>query len=217
MTGIDVSLTKVSVKGTLANGVQDCSWGFWVMDNLPDVVTQESYDALCAELATPIEAFLGSGAVTKFWGALDQFTEISFYQYAINTTHARLVSIQNLSSPASGGGSSWHPKQTSIVVSLRSSVPGRSGRGRFYLPATGVAINDGGTFGTNSDIDNLATTAQTMFNALYAIPVQPCVASFTKAQALELAYIEIDNVPDTQRRRRDKIESTHTAIAGLTA
>ena len=59
--------------------------------------------------------------------------------------------------PQTGTGTSVHPYQTSLVLSLRTNRAGGSGRGRLYWPATGVALTPSTMRVTNSALTSFRT------------------------------------------------------------
>lgn len=109
------------------------------------------------------------------------------------------------------------PPQAAIVATLRTDQSGRSARGRVYLPmGNGSFAVNTGTLSTS-----LAATATGLAAFLTAVngsslagntvscSVQSNVTS--TPTLLPIRRVTIDNVVDTQRRRRDKIVATVTA------
>lgn len=105
------------------------------------------------------------------------------------------------------------PLQNSIVCSHRSAQVGRRGRGRIYLPPTGPSIISNSLIG--------ATACQTIADAhaafLEAISLpggatdpltRPIVTGGNFTQYAVVQSVEVDNVMDTQRRRRKQLVPT---------
>lgn len=140
------------------------------------------------------------------------FAETGVYFYPFGS----LVATQSAVSPARaaslGTGSGNLPVQTSCVVSLRTGVSGRTGRGRNYLPFNGTALTTGHQFST-TPITNAAIAYQTWLQAINAyssVPsnvssIVPCVASHVTGNLSPITQVTVDSDPDTQRRRSDKI------------
>jgi len=126
----------------------------------------------------------------------------------------------NISSPVVGQGSMPHPFQTSLVSSLRTTTPGGSGRGRLYWPATGATI-DAPTLRMTSSSASTALTGiksylnliQTAVDASVDETVALAVWSRTTGQLPTVNSIQVGDVLDTQRRRRDKITETLTVAS----
>lgn len=123
-------------------------------------------------------------------------------------------------SPTAGGGSAPHPFQTSAVLSLRTGTPGPSGRGRLFWPATGMGI-DGPTLRMNvTAASGLLAGAKTYLSAIEAAievsltGVALAVWSRKGSGSLSVVNsIQLGNVFDVQRRRRDALVESVTAVA----
>jgi hypothetical protein len=205
MAGPGSAVAKVVVRGTLASGVQDMSFGFWVLPgSWSDFPTQSQINNVRDDMVSLVPAWLGQSTVKLFWDTLDSFSSVSCYGYAATGTTAAVLA-DGAFTAIPGTATTGHPKETSIVVSLRTSLPGRSGRGRFYLPATGVAMSQLGLISGSTTVDDLGDAFEDFCNALQADDYILCVPSFTKSVTTAVSHYVIDNKPDTQRRRMDKI------------
>lgn len=120
--------------------------------------------------------------------------------------------------PIAGTSSTPHPYQTAMVCSLRTSTPGGHGRGRLYWPATGAPLSS----------TTLRPAAATVLNALngfvslladitaeiqaYDAAARPVVWSRTTNALHQITRLQVGDVLDVQRRRRDTLsESYQTA------
>lgn len=117
------------------------------------------------------------------------------------------------------------PPQSSVVLSLRSDVPGARGRGRLYWPALGAGI-DTNTLRISSPTTsvismNAVTYLRAIQDAIKAevyggaspITVKLTVVSKTSGTRTDVNRIMVGNVIDTQRRRRDKLPETYAQAA----
>lgn len=121
--------------------------------------------------------------------------------------------------PVAGEGGFNHPMQTSIVTSLRTAFPGASGRGRLYWPATGAQLVSTtlriGTTDTQASLVGVHFLLDAIEDAITAtlggadLVVWSRVASTVHA----VTSLRMGDVPDTQRRRRDKAVETYASIA----
>lgn len=125
--------------------------------------------------------------------------------------------ITSLGTPKAGTGTAPHPAQVSCVFSALTGLSGKSFRGRIYWPATGAAITAGGTFS-----QTLATLASDMTLFIKGVIASAAgapsgaifgVYSPTRDIMTLGTSIRVGNVPDIQRRRRQKAETV--ALAGL--
>lgn len=116
------------------------------------------------------------------------------------------VEAEKLRTPQAGSGTVNWPNQCSTAISLRSDIPGRKNRGRVYMPTLAF------TMGTNqaayqSLLDDFMTFLTGV--ALDWTTDLDQVVDMMAGQAY-VTHISCDNVPDTQRRRRDKAVATFT-------
>jgi hypothetical protein len=96
------------------------------------------------------------------------------------------------------------PGDVAIVVSLRTALANRSGRGRFYLPqpaATTLAAD--GKLATASQ-DQLANAAEFAYSNSNNTVI-PVVYSRTKRQTQAINTFNVGNLFDTQRRRENAL------------
>lgn len=115
------------------------------------------------------------------------------------------------------------PPQTSLVLSLRSTVPGSRGRGRLYWPALGAQVgastlrlsiptNAAAASAAASYLDGISTALK---NALHPVPslidLDLSVISPTTATKTRITRIEVGDILDVQRRRRDKMVEAYAS------
>lgn len=131
------------------------------------------------------------------------------------------ISTQTSTTASPGTGGITAPSQTAIVVSLRTDVPGASGRGRLYWPAL-AAQYDTTTGRLNST--NLGTfltdfkTYMTGIQSALATAFPPigfslAVRSRKNHTTPHVTRLQVGNVADTQRRRRDALAENYQLLA----
>lgn len=113
---------------------------------------------------------------------------------------------QAISTPAlagTGAGAAL-PPQTAVCVSLRTALPTRAGRGRFFLPAPIVAESSAGRLGATPQGQILA--AVTGMLGLLSDNLYPGVIYHRDPRTTTaLVSVDVGDVFDTIRRRRDKL------------
>jgi hypothetical protein len=122
------------------------------------------------------------------------------------------LSVQGRTTPLTGGATPKMPLQAAMVVSLRTNTPGASGRGRIYWPIPGEAVDSSGRIPA-ADITPTLASFKTYFNGMRSalatafptIGFDLAVRSKTTKTTPHVTRIQIGNVVDTQRRRRDKL------------
>lgn len=208
-----VAAQRWSIGFSFTDGVEDAA--------VPDAATmaalaQQLYAdfissawSTTASPATPLSARIGSE------GNLDQ---CRLYAYATEgATQAGTVGVSSGAAVA-GTTSPIMPPQVAIVASLRTDFPGRSNRGRVYIPnRTAVLSTDGQV--TASVCTAVATAVANFLSLARTRTVRggnlvPIVDSST-APDTEVTRVTVDSILDTQRRRRDKLVAATNASANL--
>lgn len=121
------------------------------------------------------------------------------------------------------GGVNSAPALLSVVASLRTSTPGRSGRGRMYVPISGAQswVGHGDIPSTicSGVASNLAT-AGTQINAtdgsgVWYKSIKWVVASSAKGVTYPILQVICDSKPDTQHRREDRFVPASTSVSNV--
>lgn len=130
------------------------------------------------------------------------------------------ISIQGRSTPQAGSGAVRLTPQSAIVVSLRTDTPGGSGRGRVYWPAIGVTLANTGRVQTPAlttflaDFKNyLAGMDTDLSTAFSPIGFDLSVRSVKTQSTPHVVRLQVGDVVDTQRRRRDALPEAYTQVA----
>lgn len=158
-----------------------------------------------------------ASAITAFASAAylgDLCSDVAFTE--ITTAELDPVTggqLQKASDPRSEVGTSAAaclPFQVSPVVSLRTAQANRGGRGRFYAPSPAVDTQAGGRMTTASQT-NLADSAAAMMSALTGAALTPVLLNRTSMATTPLTSLDVGDVLDTQRRRRNKLIEARTS------
>lgn len=110
-----------------------------------------------------------------------------------------------------GTGPNIHPHGTALVCSLRTPAVGPSGRGRMYWPATGQALDNTDYRIAASNVTSLLTGFKTLLSGIEgAIRVTFPEANLTVwsrkvPRFADVTSLQVGNIPDSQRRRRDTL------------
>lgn len=203
--GIKESLPTVNVVTTGENendGVFD--W-YWAWEG-----TQKMTRAVQKELAL---------AARNFWNSIkaNASTDHALTAIRINAVQAdgKVVNGANmayLQTPIAGQatGSSQLPPQIAVVMSLRTGARGAGGRGRMYLPLTGSGLNDRGRIGS-VPATTLVASGKAFLEALHVAGPLPVVANEKANTYSAITGVQIGNIFDTQRRRRNSLTEVYTA------
>lgn len=132
------------------------------------------------------------------------------YYYPGGSASATVVGSKTITPDFGSNASLFHPPQVAIVVSLQTGFAGRNNRGRNYLPAGGNNISPGRINATT--VTDIATTYASYLTSMNsttvgALSFNACIGT---GSTPHITAVSVDNVFDTQRRRRDKQVSSQT-------
>ena len=204
-----MSYCRVSILGASPGGeVWSINPVFDPTGEFPGGVDQTALDAATDAIAalTPAATLLGFMTNTfQITGARVEVREDSNDNLIGTSTQVR-------GTPLAGTGTPLRGAQNAIVFSLRTNTPGGSGRGRIYWPAIGQSVNTQLRF---NNADTLAAVGEirTYFNAMRSalatafptIGFDLAVRSRQTHTTPHVNKLQVGNVPDTQRRRRDSM------------
>lgn len=208
-------LARVTIKGAMATGE------VWSINPVFSFAAPISINTdECLEAATAIDAITLPTGLTAYNTALVTVTGCRF---ETRTASGDLESVAEhaRSSPVPGTAASVvHPAQTSVVVSLRTSSSAATGKGRLYWPATGASM--GGTMRFSSGplgtflvaMDTYLAAVRTAIRGVGGMSTA-VLAVWSRKEALTRPVLQLraGDVPDTQRRRRDKFIESYTTQA----
>jgi hypothetical protein len=211
-----LSYVRVSITGTLPGGeVWSVNPVFDPTGEIGGVVSQtalETAAGLIANRSLPASLLTSLSSAVSRTGAKvevrDDATDnlIGLAQVQSTTAQVGLTGIKC-------------PPQSAVVLSIRTNTPGGSGRGRLYWPGLGVTLDNSGRFTTPA-----TATFASDFKA-YLIGIRADLASAFTGIGFDLAVrsktthttphatrIQIGNVVDTQRRRRDALPEAYSSV-----
>jgi len=117
--------------------------------------------------------------------------------------------------PEGGSGSNLIPLQNSFAVSLRSPQPGRRGRGRMFMPPMTTAALGTHGFMDSTQQTNTINSAKAFLEALAwdstvvgSQHIRPVVTGKPYSSYGVVTQTRLDNIVDTQRRRRRSLVGT---------
>jgi hypothetical protein len=138
-------------------------------------------------------------------------TSLVVYQLDDSTGKATARAEASLTLAGSDTGSPL-PQEVAVVASLRTATPGPSGRGRMYLPPLGV--NKCTTVGRVDAAAqaNLAASVAAALGELNSGGFDPILFTPNTADRV-ITSVDVGDVFDAQRRRRDKLVETRISVA----
>lgn len=192
----------------------------WRWVPLTSTFTQEALQSLATRLTTNISNttlgscrdLLSTGANISGW-RVEQYTESEQLQASAES---------NYGTPLIGTGAPSKTLQDAVVCSLRTHTPGARGRGRVYWPAYASALTQWklttpapATLVSSFKALFLAIQAEINAEALangFGNVAELAVRSVTTHESLKVVQLQVGDVLDSQRRRRDKVAETRSAL-----
>jgi len=114
-----------------------------------------------------------------------------------------------LSLVGTGTGESL-PPQNAVCVSLRTDLPTRGGRGRFYLPSPVVSTVLDQRLDSSAQTD-IKNGALAMLNSLRSNTWTPVIYHRNANAADDIVSVDVGDVFDNQRRRRNQLVETRVS------
>lgn len=199
---------KVVIKGT-GPGSEIWQTGFTTAAITPPT-TQAALQTDCNAISAFVTTFWNSIKATIF--SCYSLTEVDMYQYIWPATKAQFQAQTILTPNAGSLVAAGSPIDTALVVSIRSAVPGRSGRGRMYLPYHSTCANASGLV-TGTPYNTYGTAVKTLFTSVAGYSsYAPIVPSRTHGTWQPPSSIVTDNKPDVQRRRENRLLPTAVQV-----
>lgn len=179
---------------------------------------------------TLLNAFLVAcrPAITTWWSAAGSAGSLNAsdvrllgsraYYYTAGSGLAQAQAEDVLTSPLPGSGASPLPTQTALVASLLTAFPGRRNRGRLYIPMTGKSLATGHKL-TSGEVTSVANALKALIDGVNAqlLGSATCrvVVGSNQPTPPVVTKVRVDNEPDVQRRRADKILADAFALATI--
>lgn len=183
----------------------------WQMDGA-NIATQNDLEALATDIIGLMENTTTNAFLLNTMTTAEGIDALDLYQYtggakASSQAHAAFTGMAGKKTTVS------FPLQVACCVTLLTGKPGRSRKGRLYLPGSGIGFN-GGEF-ANADVDAIAAGFNQLFQDLLdRVPSAPVVvASATTGENTPVTQVRVDSKPDTQRRRSMKAAANYTKVS----
>ncbi|HSR54336.1 MAG TPA: hypothetical protein VLV83_26210, partial [Acidobacteriota bacterium] len=126
------------------------------------------------------------------------------------TTGGQLTKAADPRNDAGTSEAACLPFQCAVVVSLRTALATRAGRGRMYTPGVAVDQQDGGRLVTAAQT-TIADSAKAMMDALNGAGLAPVIYHKAAGNFDGVTSLDVGDVIDTQRRRRNKLIEGRTS------
>lgn len=215
-----MSYLRVSLRGRIGSGeVWSVNPAFNETTNVASWDQAEGQTAVNAIAAVQVPAILRNLASSSGPGVTVRLERRTDAGVLVGAAEANWTGF---GTPTAGADK---PAQTSIVISLRSDVPGARGRGRIYWPAlacsvspTSLRLSTPAPADIASSMSNYLDLIETAIKEkLYPSPslidAHLTVVSPTSGTRTDIKRIQVGDVLDVQRRRRDKLKENYASVA----
>lgn len=143
------------------------------------------------------------------------YTGISIYQYIAPVTVAQLQARVDRTAVPGTLANGGCPIDTAMVHTLGTGIPGRSTRGRMYVPYHDACVVGTGLWPTAQPA-TWAGFLKTLLNGITGgSAFVPVVISRTHGTQNPITSIKVDNKPDVQRRRENRLNASATAVVSV--
>lgn len=218
-----MSYWRTIIKGSLgATEVWSTGTNWGIFGLAPDVPDQAAADGILAKLLTYTTS---TNIPSTLRAAQGQGVYIDGWRVELRAEDESILSVAEglLGSPLQGTVAATKTPQDCLVLSLRTNTPGARGRGRMYWPAIGATL-DAGFKLTSPTPAAFAADFKTWLNAIgtqmnsYYIGISSTrrvvlsVRSTTDHVNRDVVSLQVGNILDTQRRRRDNIPETYASV-----
>lgn len=208
-----VGRAKVVIDGTLGGGTEQWSCGFNFGDG--ETALPFSLDACQAwadAIRTRIQALPTTSTLRQWMSSSGAIRGVQIYRY-LGGNVSEFVVESNLTTPLIGAGTGTNPWSSARVVTLRTARAGRSFRGRFYWPDLSTTTNGFGRLSNNvAALDQVRDFLQGIRDdAPDNSGATLVVYSQTRDELTPVSRLELGDVMDSQRRRRQDLDENYVA------
>lgn len=138
-------------------------------------------------------------------------TQVSTGEVDISSGQQQTLAETSVTHAGVATGSAM-PADVAIVVTLRSILANRSGRGRFYLPQPAVSTASAlGRIGSTVQSD-LVTILQSAWSDAVTAGLTPVIYSRTYSALRTISRYGVGDLFDTQRSRENQLSETRTMM-----
>lgn len=174
-----------------------------------------------ADAATALAQLTSGTAFTTARGAImgcmrsgELLTGYTLYCYPNGGPTATAIAASTVNVGGLGSGNPL-PVQIARAVTTLTGQAGRSFRGRFYIPATGLQITAGDLQFTDNGATLLSGVAGWLVDQRTSNSWNACVVSTVRSTSTPITQLRTDSRPDVQRRRANRQAVTSRTVQSV--
>lgn len=195
-------ITKLTISGTLAGGAENFAFSLY-LNGYAAPPLSGYFDPATLDSSTSFAAFRDKVLSLNRPDMVITAYDAYYYQGGVAISHLHAT----VSHPGLTNGTAM-PLQLACVLTLRTALATRSGRGRIYLPMTAGVIATPSYLFSSAGINQAVDALATWFTFIKAVPgLSAVVVSQTHSSSTAITSVDADTVPDTQRRRVNKLSA----------
>lgn len=211
------NVIRVSILGSHPNGEV---WSVNPVFQIGGVSTAEDVTAeQCLTMATAVDAIAVPTGLLNIMCGGTAFTGCRIEARRWDGTLS--AQAEHARSPqVFGSGTVVHPMSVAMVTSLRSTLPGASGRGRMYWPATGLTLQVTTMRPSTSLVTSALSAVKTYLTSIGAaldvtLTNSPVLSVWSRTNDITTPVnaLNMGDVLDTQRRRRDGLLEAYSSTS----
>ncbi len=206
---------RVSIKGALPSGEE------WSVNPVFAIGGDFGTDVTSAQANTIATAIAAVSVNASLTSAMSTSTTVTGARVEARTLGGTLEAVGEAvkGTPTPGTSTTPLPFQTAGVVSLRTAVAGARGRGRLYWPLTGGTITLATLRLNGPSVTTYLSGMKTYLSAILAAidvtldGVSLVVWSRASGSTANVTSLQMGDIADVQRRRRDQTVETYQALS----
>jgi len=209
-----MALFRVAIRGTL-NASETFQFGFHVTDGLLiDASAQDVADSVRDSFSDQWDVLVGSQTPQSIYPTTTVFTGVTAYELDEETGSATDVAEAGFTGVAGTSSNPALPPNVAMCVSLLTGAPGRSKRGRLYMPAPQRDIVATGGLIPAVTQTTLATFWRETLEGINGgtLGFECVVYSRALSASRRITQVRVGQVFDSQERRRRSLVDTGVSL-----
>lgn len=163
-----------------------------------------------ADMAAELWGAGGGAPIGALYPSSIQLTSVVAYDLDLGTGKAQARGEEGVSHVGTNVGVPL-PQEVAVCATLRTALPGPAGRGRMYLPGPAVTEVEATGRLDAATAQAFADQVAAALSIAVAAGLTPVLYSFGRPER-EITLVDVGDVFDAQRRRRDKlVEARYSA------
>lgn len=206
------SVSRVLINGHLPQG-EIFTWGFWMGGAPTDQASAQTW-------VNGVRDEFQIHAKTALCGELPStagYDSVTLYSYPSSGSGAAFVAEATIATGAGTSTDPLLPLQCAWVVTLRTGLPGRSRRGRMYIPIIAESLTAHQL--TQGQLDSLLGSVQDFIQGVDNLTTGTNVVVVSQVgagQANNVTEVSADSRLDIQRRRAEAESVLYTSSQAVT-